>query len=453
MPTTQLARTAVLLVGLVVGSFAIALPAQAVTIDRVISPGGIEAWLVQDHTLPIVTMNVAFRGGAASDPAGKTGRATMAASLLDEGAGSLDSQAYQGKLEDLASSVRFDASQDYVNAGLSTIKQNAGVTFDLLRLALTEPRFDDEAVARIRGDLVAAVARRNEQPRAIASRIWWADAFGDHPYARPTDGTVKTLAAISVADLKQFVHDRFARDTLKIAVVGDLTPEELKPLLDRTFGGLPAQGAPVAVPETTMQESNALLLVKKPIPQSVVSFGQPGIKRDDPDWYAATVVNHILGGGGFTSRLMTEVREKRGLAYGIGSYLVPLRESGVILGSVATQNEHVAESIDLVRQEWQRMHEDGPTEAELQDAKTYLTGSFPLQFDSTGHIAGLLVQMQQENLGIDYLDRRNALIEGVTLADAKRVARRLLDAKALTFAVVGTPANLTPTRVLDGKGS
>ncbi|MDB5406697.1 MAG: Peptidase inactive domain protein [Rhodospirillales bacterium] len=453
MPTTQLARTAVLLVGLVVGSFAIALPARAVKIDRVISPGGIEAWLVQDHTLPIVTMNVAFRGGAASDPAGKTGRATMAASLLDEGAGSLDSQAYQGKLEDLASSVRFDASQDYVNAGLSTIKQNAGVTFDLLRLALTEPRFDDEAVARIRGDLVAAVARRNEQPRAIASRIWWADAFGDHPYARPTDGTVKTLAAISVADLKQFVHDRFARDTLKIAVVGDLTPEELKPLLDRTFGGLPAQGAPVAVPETTMQESNALLLVKKPIPQSVVSFGQPGIKRDDPDWYAATVVNHILGGGGFTSRLMTEVREKRGLAYGIGSYLVPLRESGVILGSVATQNEHVAESIDLVRQEWQRMHEDGPTEAELQDAKTYLTGSFPLQFDSTGHIAGLLVQMQQENLGIDYLDRRNALIEGVTLADAKRVARRLLDAKALTFAVVGTPANLTPTRVLDGKGS
>jgi zinc protease len=430
-----------------------ALPAGAVTIDRVVSPGGIEAWLVQDHTLPIVTMTVAFRGGAASDPADKTGRATMAVSLLDEGAGDLDSQAYQGKLEDLASSVNFDASMDYINAGLSTIKQNVDVTFDLFRMALTQPRFDDEAVARIRDDLVAAVARRNEQPRAIANRIWWKDAFGDHPYSRPTDGTAKTLPAITVADLRQFVHDRFARDTLKIAVVGDLTPDELKPLLDKTFGGLPAQSAPVTVPDTTMQEDGALLLVKKPIPQSVVNFGQPGIKRADPDWYAATIVNHILGGGGFSSRLMTEVREKRGLAYGIGSYLLPLRETAVILGSVATQNEHVADSIALVRSEWQRMHDEGPTEEELKDAKTYLTGSFPLQFDSTGHIAGLLVQIQQENLGIDYLDRRNALIENVTLADAKRVAKKLLDPKGLTFAVVGTPANLTPTQVLDGKGS
>jgi zinc protease len=445
----KLARVAFLAV--VVAGFA--LPADAVTIDRVVSPGGIEAWLVQDHTLPIVTMTASFRGGAASDPADKTGRATMAVSLLDEGAGDLDSQAYQGKLEDLASSVNFDASMDYINAGLSTIKQNVDVTFDLFRMALTQPRFDDEAVARIRDDLVAAVARRNEQPRAIANRIWWKDAFGNHPYARPTDGTAKTLPAITVADLRQFVHDRFARDTLKIAVVGDLTPDELKLLLDKTFGGLPAQAAPVTVPDTTMQEDGALLLVKKPIPQSVVNFGQPGIKRDDPDWYAATIVNHILGGGGFTSRLMTEVREKRGLAYGIGSYLLPLRETAIILGSVATQNEHVAESIALVRSEWQRMHDEGPTEEELKDAKTYLTGSFPLQFDSTGHIAGLLVQIQQENLGIDYLDRRNALIENVTLADAKRVAKKLLDPKGLTFAVVGTPANLTPTQVLDGKGS
>jgi zinc protease len=453
MTMLMLARRAALVVGLIAGTATLAAPARAVTIDRVVSPGGVEAWLVQDPTLPIVTMTVSFRGGAASNPADKTGLATMTTSLLDEGAGALDSQAYQGKLDDLASSVRFDASLDYVNAGLSTVKKNVDATFELFHLALTAPRFDDEAVARIRGELIAAVARRNEQPRAIASRIWWADAFGDHPYARPPAGTEKALAAITVADLKQFVHDRFARDTLTIAVVGDLTPDELKPLLDKTFGDLPAKAAPIAVAKATMLADGALLLVKKPIPQSVVTFGQPGIKRDDPDWYTATIVNHILGGGGFSSRLMTEVREKRGLAYGIGSYLVPLRESGVILGSVATQNEHVAESIALVRKEWQRMHDEGPTAEELKDAKTFLTGSFPLQFDSTGNIASLLVQMQQENLGIDYLDRRDALINNVTLADAKRVAARLFDAKALTFAVVGTPANLTPTRVLDGKGS
>jgi zinc protease len=430
----------------------LALPAHAVTIDRVVSPGGIEAWLVQDHTLPIVTLELSFRGGAATDPEGKSGLATMTAALLDEGAGTLDSQAYQGREEDLASSVHFSAGADYVSGGVTTIRKNLPAAFELLRLALNEPRFDADAVARIRGDVIAETARRLENPNAIASRVWWRNAFAGNPYARPTDGTASDLAAIAEADLRQFVRDRFARDVLKIAVVGDIAPDELKTLLDQTFGALPRQAAPAVLPEVTARNGGVLLLVKKPIPQSVAVFGQPGIKRDDPDWYAATIDNYILGGGGFASRLMSEIREKRGLAYGVSSYLIPLLHAGVVYGTVATQNDRVAESIALIRQQWQRMRDEGPTAQEIADAKTYLTGSFALQFGSTGSIAGIVLQLQQDGLGIDYLDRRNALLDGVTLEDARRVARRLYDPAALAFAVVGTPTKLTPTREVTASG-
>ncbi len=427
-------------------------PAGAVTIDRVVSPGGIEAWLVQDHTLPIISLELSFRGGASTDPQGKTGLATMTTSLLDEGAGPFDSQEFQGREEDLASSVRFSASQDYVTGALSTIKANAEASFELLRLALAEPRFDPDAVTRIRGDLIANAARRLENPNAIVSRVWWRNAFPDHPYGRPTEGTASDLAAISEADLRQFVRNRFALDVLKIGVVGDISPDALKPLLDKTFGRLPAKAAPVALKEVTAQNGGVLLLVKKPIPQSVATFGEPGIKRSDPDWYAASIDNYILGGGGFASRLMTEIREKRGLAYGVGTYLVPLLHTGVILGNVATQNDRVGESIELIREEWKRMRDEGPTAEELATAKTYLTGSFALQFDSTGRIAGTILQLQQDGLGIDFLDKRNALIEAVTLDDAKRVARRLYDPGALAFAVVGMPTKLTPTREVTADG-
>ncbi|HZS82462.1 MAG TPA: pitrilysin family protein [Stellaceae bacterium] len=443
-----------LLLGLVLClGLAVSPAARAFTIERVRSPGGIEAWLVEDHSLPIVTLEFSFRGGAATEPKEKLGLARMTTALLDEGAGRLDSGAYQARLEDLASSVAFGASQDYVTGSLRTVTKNVDAAFDLLRLALTEPRFDAEPLARIRADLIAEVAQRAENPNAVANRVWWRNAFDGHPYARPTDGTAATLAAITVADLKRFAHDRFARDALTIGVVGDVAPEALASLLDKTFGPLPAEAAPAPVAPATAQDAGALLLVKKPIPQSVATFGEPGIKRDDPDWYAAYLDNYILGGGGFSSRLMEEVRVKRGLAYGVYTYLVPLRESGVILGGVATRNDAVAQSIDIIREEWRRMHDDGPTAEELANAKTYLTGSFPLQFDSTGRIAGTLVQMQEDKLGIDFLDKRNALIDAVTLEDAKRVAKRLFDPAQLGFAVVGTPTNLKPTREVTASGS
>lgn len=427
-------------------------PAQAVEIKRVVSPGGIEAWLVVDHSVPVVALEAAFAGGAATDPEEKPGLANLTASLLDEGAGPYDSQAYQTRVEDIASSIRFSASQDNLTATVKTLSENVEAAFELLRLGLTEPRFDPDPVERVRSSILVSLARKAESPNSIASRLWWKHAFGNHPYARPPDGTPEGVAAVTVDDMRRFVKDRIARDVLTIAVVGDITPERLAPLLDATFGTLPAKAAPANIPEATAGDGGATLLVEKPIPQSVVVFGHAGIKRDDPDWYAALITNYILGGGGFTSRLTTEVREKRGLAYGVYSYLAPLEHTGVLLGGVATENSRVAESIDIIRQEWRRMRDEGPTEAELESAKTYLTGSFPLQFDSTDRIAAILVDMQQKNLGIDHLDRRNALIDAVTLEDAKRVARRLFQPDALAFVVVGAPEQLPGARRVNDEG-
>ncbi|MDR3435899.1 pitrilysin family protein [Telmatospirillum sp.] len=418
------------------------LPANAVTIEKVSSPGGIEAWLVQDHTNPIIAVNFSFRGGAALDPPGKTGLTEMVASLLDEGAGDLDSQAFHGKLENLAISFGYSASEDALHGHLKTIAANRDTAFDLLRLSLTQPRFDADAVERIRGQIQAVLIQELQNPNVIAERAFVKAMYPDHPYGLPVDGTPETITAITVDDLKGWVAAHMGRDQLYVSVVGDITPEQLTDLLDRTFGGLPAKAAPVAVADVAPATDGKISVTHRPIPQSVVMFGQAGLKRNDPDWYVAYVMNHILGGGSFSSRLMNEVRVKRGLAYGVYSYLLPHDHSALLAGSVATRNERVAESIQLIKDEWRRMAEGGVTAQELAEAKTYLNGSFPLQLDSTESIASLVEVVQMENLGIDYLNRRKALIDAVSADDVKRVARRLLDTDRLSFVVLGDPKGL-----------
>ncbi len=427
--------------------------ARAVEVQRVVSPGGIEAWLVEDHSNPIIALELAFRGGASLDPVGKPGLAYMVSTLIDEGAGPLDSQSFQGELDDLSIGLRFEAGLDTFGGSLSTLSENRDRAFELLRLALTEPRFDEEPVERIRSQILARLSREAEDPDVIAGRTLRRLMFEDHPYARPTRGTEASIAAITADELRGFVEARFARDQLFIGVVGDITPQELAVLLDQTFQGLPATAEVFSVAEAAVQGAGDLVVIEKPIPQSVVSLGQVGLKRDDPDYYAAYVVNYILGGGGFSSRLVEEVREKRGLAYSVYSYLSPLDHGALIAGGVATQNERVGESIDLIRQEWRRMAEEGPSAEELAAAKKFLTGSFPLRFSSSGRIAGMLVGMQLEALGIDYLDTRNSFIEAVDLETAKRVAKRLYQPEALTVVVVGAPVGVEPTREAPSDGS
>ena len=431
---------------LVAASFAVIGPARAVEVQRVVSPGGIEAWLVEDHSNPIISLDVAFRGGAALDPAGKEGLANMVSGLIDEGAGDLESQAFQGTLEDHSISLRFSAGLETFTGGLVTLSEHRARAFRLLRLALTEPRFDEEPVRRIRAQIQAGLERRAEDPDYIARRTLRTLFFPTHPYGRPTDGTPDSVAAITVEDLRGFVARRLARDNLVIGVVGDITPADLMQALDDTFQALPAVSEPVAITEAVPQGAGDLVVVERDQPQSVVAFGHAGLKRDDPDYYAAYVANHILGGGGFSSRLYNEVREKRGLAYSVYAYLNPLDHAALVLGGVATQNGRVATTLELVRDEWRRMAEQGPSAEELDAAKTFLTGSYPLRFSSSGRISGMLVGIQLQHLGIDYFDRRNGFIEAVTLEDVRRVAARLYDPDGLSVVVVGRPDGVTANR-------
>lgn len=425
--------------------FCAALPARAVEVRRVVSPGGIKAWLVEDHRNPIIALEFAFRGGSALDPVGKEGLANMLSGLLDEGAGELDSRTFQAKLEDLSIRLSFESGMDRFHGSLRTLTENRDTAFDLLRLALSEPRFDSEPVERIRGQIQIGLKQRSEDPASIAGRALRRLLFPEHPYGRPSEGTRESVAALTPADLRGFVDRRFARDNLTVGAVGDITPEALAALLDKSFAGLPENAAPITVREVSAPETGGTVVIERPIPQSVVALGHGGIKRDDPDFYAAYVVNYILGGGGFSSRLYEEVREKRGLAYSVYSYLSPLDHAGLVLGGVATANAGVAESISLIKRQWTSIAEEGPTADELEAAKTYLTGSYPLRLTSSDRIASMLLGIQLEDLGIDYINARNGFIEAVTLEDARRVAARLYRPDALLTVVVGQPEGVEPT--------
>lgn len=422
-------------------------PAQSETtrIQRVISPGGIEAWLVHDTTLPLVAMEIAFLGGAAQDPAEKPGVASLTSSLLDEGAGDLDSRAFQDRLAEKAIELRFDASRDSLGGSLRTLSENVDDAFALMALAVNAPRFDDEAVERIRQGQLAQLRRRLNDPSSLASLGWSAAAFPNHPYGRPVAGTLASVPTISRDDLKTFVARNLARDNLKIAVVGDITAEKLGPALDAMFGALPAKAQLTPVPDVEPQGLGTDVVKTLAVPQTSIVFGGIGLKRDDPDFIPAFVLNHIFGGSAFSSRLFKEVREKRGLAYSVYSHLAPLDHAALILGGTATKNDRAAESATLIRAEYERLLTVGPSEEELADAKSYLIGSFALRFDSSAKVASQLLQIQIDNLGIDYIDIRNELVAKVTLEDVKRVAARLNAHPALLFSLVGEPTGLTAT--------
>jgi zinc protease len=417
--------------------------AHAMNIQKVESANGITAWLVEDHTLPLIAMQFGFNGGSAQDPVGKDGTAFFVSGMLDEGAGDIPSQAFQEKLQDLAIQISFDATRDVMTGGVKTLTKNKDEAFRLLRLALTEPRMDADAMERVRSQIVSVIKSDNEEPDTVASDTWFAHVFTGHPYGTRTKGTLETIGALSADDLRAYVRRNFARDNLHIAVVGDISAAELAIALDSIFSALPESAELASVPEAIWKTEPRQVVIPMATPQTIVNFGLPGPKRNDDDFIPAYILNYIVGGGGFASKLMEEVREKRGLAYSVYTYLSPLDHTGILLGGVATQNERVGESIEVIRQVLGRIAEEGPTAEELDNAKRYLTGSYALRFSSSAQIAQILLWLQIEDLGIDYVEKRNSLIEAVTLSDVKRVAK-FLKPDALIMSIVGQPAGLAP---------
>ncbi|TJZ92300.1 insulinase family protein [Paracoccus gahaiensis] len=419
----------------------LAVPAQAIEIQDVTSPGGIKAWLVEDDSIPFVALDIQFRGGASMDAPDKRGAVNLMTSLLEEGAGRRDTTQFAQAVEDLGAQLSFRAGDDTVSVGFRALTETRDEAGDLLAQALTQPRFDEDAVDRVRAQVQAVIRSEATDPGSIAAIEMARQAWGDHPYATSINGTADSVAGLNRQDLVAAKNRVLARDRVVVGAAGDISAEDLGLLLDRILGGLP-QDATAPLPDRAdLQLTGGTTVIDWDSPQTVVSFAGPGIAIDDPDYFAAFVANHILGGGGFSSRLMAEIREKRGLTYGVGTALATGLYGQTWQGGMSGSNATTAEAVDLIRAEWARMAE-GVTERELTDAKTYLTGEYPLRFDGNGRIASILAGMQLIGFPIDYIDTRNDKVEAVTAEDVARVAGRLLDPESLRFVLVGRPEGI-----------
>ena len=417
----------------------VSLPARAdVDIKEFKSPGGINVWLLEEPSIPMVALELRFQGGASLDAEGKRGATNLMVGLLEEGAGDLDSQGFAKASESLAARYGYDVSDDTVAISSVFLSENRDEAMELLRLSIIEPRFDEASLERVRGQVLSVVRSEETDPNKIAGKTFKAIAFGDHPYGSGLNGTLESVSSLTRNDIVAAHQAALAKDRMVVSVVGDITAEELGPMLDNLLGALPEKGAPLP-PKTTPNLTGAVEVVEFDTPQSVAVFGQLGIERDDDDFFAAYLLNTILGGGGFESRLMEEVREKRGLTYGVYSYLVPKDLAALYMGSVASANDRIGEAVQVIQDEWARMANDGVTLDELNKAKALLTGAYPLRFDGNGAIAEIMVGMQVQGLPIDYIKTRNDKVNAVTLDEINRVASELLKPDALQFVIVGKP--------------
>jgi zinc protease len=441
---TRVFRRGVLAVLAVVLVWLPAAGAEAIDIKQVTTPLGIKAWLVEDKSAPVVALSFSFAGGTASDPAGQSGVTALMAALLTDGAGPLDAQAFRRRQEDAAASLGFGASLDRLSGSLRVLSANRDEGFELLRLALTAPRFDPDMVEQRRAQTISGLNQAAQRPRSVAGRTLMETLFAGHPYAADPEGNRGDLATLTPALLKHRAAALLVRRGLIVSAVGDIGEAELASQLDRAFGSLTVGTVPPLPPEWMPPTRPRTIVVERPVPQSAALMALPGVARDDPDWYSAVVLNHVLGGGGQQSRLFNEVREKRGLAYGVSSGLRTYKRAALLTISTASANERIAEAIRLVRSNLARLRVEGITEQELADAKTYLRGALALSLDSSGSVAGLMHSLQIDGLSPDHLVRRNALIDAVTLESVRRMAHRLLSDGAMTTVVVGKPVGVTP---------
>ncbi len=425
----------------------VALPAHAVTVTEVKTPKGIHAYFAEDHASQVISFSFSFQGGTALDPVDKQGLSQIGSSLFNEGAGDLDAFAYQSAMEDRAISIGMSAGRDSISGSITTTSPNLTEAVKLARLALIQPRFDPEAIERMRREILVGITARQEVPGRLASRKLFTELFGGHAYAREEEGVADNVKSITRADIQNWAKTRLTRDRLLIGVSGDISAADLAPVLDTLFADLPATGAgPATLPPAKVSTVGKTSRIFRDLTQTTILIGGPGIARNDPDWYAAVVADYILGAGSFSSRLMNEVREKRGLAYGVSSGLAPYDAGAIITISAGTRADQAEQSLKVIRDEVGKMRTPGVTQAEIDGAKQYLTGAWPLRFTTTGSVAGLLVQIQHDHLGLDYLDKRNKFIEAVTLADVQRVSKRLYNPETLTVVMVGPEAAAVPAK-------
>tara|TARA_B110000438_G_scaffold293005_1_gene332179 strand:- start:883 stop:2163 length:1281 start_codon:yes stop_codon:yes gene_type:complete len=426
------------MISLILLTFCSKLSATVITEVKVLD--GNKAWLVEEHSIPFVTLEIRFKGGATLDRVGKRGSVYFMSALLNEGADDLDASAFAKEMERLAVELDFNVYQDSLSISFKFLTENKSASINLLKKALTKPRFEEEPFERVRDQILSILKSNAKDPRKIASKVFFENVFGSHPYGSMKDGNLESILSLSREDILNAYEDTFNRNQIFISAVGDIKPNELRDLVNEVIEKIPAHSNKV-IDQATYKFPEGNTVIDFDTPQSVTIFGHDGIKRTDKDFFSAYVLTHILGGSGFGSRLMTELREKNGLTYGVSAYLASWEKADLILGQFASSNNTVMEAIGIVRKEWAALADRGVTADELQDAKTFLTGAYPLRFDGNSRIARILVGMQTQGLPMDYIHTRNAKVNAVTMEDIRRVSARILKEENLYFVIVGRPTS------------
>lgn len=441
----------IILLGLIIffGMRAQAADDKFLPIKEIKTPGGISVWIVEDHTLPVFSLKFMFRdSGTALDPEDMQGLARMLSNTMDEGAGGMDSQAFQKALNDNSITLTFNAGRDGFGGELKTLTRNSQKAFDLLALSLTAPRFDAEAVTRMKDGNLTRIKSSMSEPDWMAARLINDSAFSGHPYAKNSGGTLSGLGRITPADLRKFKDSYLTQDRLLIAAAGDINAETLGPAVDKIFASLPKTAQAGTIKDVQIVNQGNVYLYEQSIPQTMIEVMIPTFDNTDKDFYALQVLNYIYGGAGFGSRLMDEAREKRGLTYGIYSSLQDYRHTDTMNISTSTKTESTAEMLEIIKQEMLRLQNEKVSEKELTDAKSYITGSMPLALTSTDDIADIVLGLRMDDRPIDYLDQFTGKIRAVTADDIQRVAKRVLIPDNMVTALVGKPANITKVNLV-----
>ena len=410
----------------------------AADIQKVTAPSGVAAWLIEDHTVPVISISLSFKRGAAQDPVGKEGLAKLLSHLLDEGAGPYDAEQFHAQLQQDSIQLTFAASYDHMSANLRTTSPQLMKACALLKVALTQPRLASKEVEKIRSTLISSLKNYQKLPEKIADKTFRTQFMTHHPYGRPFEGTEESLAKITIQDLKKFIAQGFTRDTLTIGVCGDITPAQLAHILDDTFKGLPVVSTRPEISPLLLPKVGKTTIIQADFPQSYVMFGCNGLDYQHPDYIKLPLLNHVLGEG-FTSRLVDEIRVKRGNAYSLSTMINNYQHGFTMLGTIGSDNERVLESVQLVKSIWQQVQEKGITVEELEEARSNLIGGYALKFSTSLAIADMLNHYQKKGYTIDYPQRREQMIQSITLDQINAFARKFLNPNELNFVIVGNP--------------
>jgi zinc protease len=413
---------------------------------RIPLENGMVLLLSEKHDIPMVTMNMAIKAGSTAEPEDKPGLASITASLLMQGTSKRTASRINSEIDFIGGSLSVSGGNDFASANLRVLKKDIQTGLDLLSDVLMNPVFDQKEIDRKVKEILAEIQRQKEDPDIVAGEAFTKAVFGRNAYGRTSDDVAAYLPQLTRQDIVNFYSARYRPNNIIIAIVGDVNEKETISLLKEYFKGWKQsdQPLPASVPPLVI-EKNVVRKIDKDITQANINIGNIGISRENPDYYAVTIMNYIFGGGGFSSRLMDNIRDNKGLAYDVHSAFSAQKEPGAFSVSIRTKNESANEVIAETLKEIRRIQAEPVTDKELADAKAYLTGSFPLKMDTYGKIAGMLTFIEIYNLGLDYPQKYSAMINAVTKEDVKRVAQKYLHPDSLVIVVV---ANLQKAKLI-----